>query len=86
MSTFDKRLAVIFTVLEVLDILGDFYYLLCFPHSSLIIVWILCFSIFFPPGLIIAAQGGLSKENGGGSLIYAIKMYLGLIVLEGNFN
>jgi len=47
-SRYEKALALSFVGLEMLDLIGDITYLIFFPHSSLLIVWFLCFSLFIP--------------------------------------
>ena len=78
---YEKLLQTVFIVLEWADILGDFTYLLYFPHSSVVIIWVICFSIFVPIGASIIALNAERNYGVSGSLKY----YYGFAVY-GNCN
>ena len=71
---YEKLLQTVFIVLEWADILGDFTYLLYFPHSSVVIIWVICFSIFVPIGASILL---LSDKYG---VLGSLKYYYGFAV------
>jgi len=68
--------------LEFLDIFGDITYLLYFPHSSVAIVWVLCFALFLP----MAFSFFYAWLNGFISPTMTIKIYFGMSLLSEDFN
>jgi len=76
MSDNDKYLSIVFTGLEILDLIGDLSYLLFFPHSSAVIVWLLCFSLCLPFGFTFLV---VTQDNGP---LDAIKFYIRLNVFD----
>ena len=77
-------LQAVFIVLEFVDLFGDITYLLYFPHCSIWIIWILCYSLFIPFAFccLIAHIDADESDGKKGGITHAVSLYLGLTMFS----